>query len=243
MNCTEFTIRRQYDISCKLFEPETVQQVIIGVHGFAGDKDSSMLKMLAEACAPAGVALLCFDFPAHGKSPVAEDMLTAEHCKQDLLSVCRYAESRYPQAEKGIFATSFGGYISLLCADQLPDYRYILRAPAVTMPRLLLETVLKITAAEFAQKGSILCGFERPIRLPYAFYQELLLQEDLLQKPIQQKLLLIHGDCDDVVPLTDILQFQAAHPDLHLHIIEGADHRFKKPGQLQKIVSIATDFL
>ncbi|MBQ7415996.1 MAG: hypothetical protein IJW14_03040 [Oscillospiraceae bacterium] len=65
-----------------------------------------MLEKLALAC-DNGVALLCFYFPAHGASPVAEDKLTVENCKEDLLAVAQYVRERYPDAEKSIFATSF----------------------------------------------------------------------------------------------------------------------------------------
>ena len=245
MEIKHFLICREYGIPCKLFLPwgREVAHITIGVHGFAGDKESSMLEKLAHRCTAEGGALLCFDFPAHGASPVQADMLTVENCKQDLLAVASYAQQHYPHAPKSIFATSFGGYISLLCCHQLPQYRIFLRAPAVTMPSILLDNVLKTTDEAFRSAGVIRCGFERPIELPYSFYCQLREEADLLTKPCPNPIAIVHGDRDDIVPPSVILTFVRNHPQAKLHIIENADHRFKKPGQIEKITQLAGDFL
>lgn len=98
MHIRYFSIQRAYEIKCKIFLPEdqNVKSLIVGVHGFAGDKESSMLEQLAQECSINETALICFDFPAHGESPVQEDMLTIENCKNDLLDVLSHAKSLYP---------------------------------------------------------------------------------------------------------------------------------------------------
>lgn len=202
-----------------------------------------MLEKLAAAVCQQGGALLCFDFPAHGESPVGEEMLSVANCKEDLCAVAAYASVQYPDARKSVFATSFGGYITLLCAQRLGNIPLILRAPAVTMPKVLLENVLQITAEEFKNSGAVTCGFERPIQLPYAFYEDLLSQPKLLEERVLSPMLLIHGDQDDVVPLADVQAFGALQNNLDFQIIPGADHRFKNPGELEKIVSLTQRFL
>lgn len=243
MKVQRFSLERQYEIKCKLFAPDEgeVTHLIVGVHGFAGDKESSMLETLAFACRD--TALICFDFPAHGDSPVGEECLTVENCQQDLLTVIDYATKQYPRAKKSIFATSFGGYITLLSADWLQGFSLVLRAPAVTMPKLLTETVLKISPEQFREAGTVRCGFERPIDLPCAFYEELLRRGDVCQKQIAPPTLVIHGDCDDIVPLEDIQAFMAAQPNARLQIIPGADHRFKNSGETEAIIGYTKDFL
>ena len=245
MNVQFFSLLRAYEIKCKLFTPDTpqVDHLVLGVHGFAGDRESSMLEKLATQCTSEGGALLCFDFPAHGHSPVKEDMLTAHNCKQDLLAVFRHGEQLYPNAKKSVFATSFGGYITLLCAHELPACPLILRAPAVTMPNLLLKNVLRTTEEHFRQVGVIRCGFERPIHLPFSALEDLREQEDLMAKVLDRQALIIHGDRDDIVPIEDIRQFVSCHHTATLEIIPGADHRFKKPGEMEQILSLTAGFL
>ncbi len=260
MKTIYFGLLREYEISCKAFLPESndVKRVIVGVHGFAGDKESSMLEKLAELCVPDGAALICFDFPAHGKSSACEEKLTVANCEADLLFVAEYVREKYPAAPKSIFATSFGGYITLLSAGKLEDFSFVLRAPAVSMPRLLLKTVLKIDLQTFREKKTVTCGFERPIELPFSFYEELQTREDLLgenrpgcaldrdfefcSKPFAQSILIIHGDADDVVPLSHIKRFAGLHPEIKIVLMEGADHRFKKEGQIELAAEYAKDF-
>lgn len=232
-----FEIEREYPIKCKIFFPShaSIKKVVLGVHGFAGDKESSMLSELARAIAPLGGALVCFDFPAHGESSADESKLTVENCINDVLSLAQWIGDTYPSAEKYIFATSFGGYISLLASDKLENYKMILRAPAVTMPRVLLETVLKITPEEFECHKVIECGFERKIQLPYSFYENLT-RYDPFAKEYGNDILVIHGGKDDVVPLTDVESFVKNRENIKLFVIKDADHRFKKKGEIELIV-------
>lgn len=243
MKITKFSLFRDYEIKCKLFEPcGEIKAVIVGVHGFAGDKESSMLSRLAES-AKKSTALLCFDFPSHGESPVNEEKLTSKNCKADLLFVCDYVREKFPNAEKAVFATSFGGYITLLCCARLADFSIVLRAPAVTMPAILLENVLKISEEEFKKRGTILCGFERKMALPYSFYSDMEEEEKLLKKRFDRQMLIIHGDCDDIVPPSVIYEFAKSNGGVMLRIIEGADHRFKRRGEMKKIISYTLDYL
>ena len=101
-----FSLKRAYEIPCKLYAPADgiIENIILGVHGFAGDKDSSMLEKLAEYACAKNTALICFDFPAHGNSPVNEEMLTVENCKKDFCALVEYVRNHYPHAKKYVFA-------------------------------------------------------------------------------------------------------------------------------------------
>jgi len=245
VHITYFSIQKSYEIKCKMYLPENrdINNIIVGVHGFAGDKESSMLEKLALSCSASNTGVVCFDLPAHGKSPVQEDMLTIENCKNDLFDVLSYIESLYPHVSISIFATSFGGYITLLCADKLEEFPLVLRAPAVSMRKVLLENVLRISASKFKEMGFMECGFERQMQLPYRFYEDLLQQRTILNSEFRQKILVLHGERDDIVPLYDILDFCEKQKNIKVKIIQGADHRFKNEGEMDKIIQATKDFL
>ena len=58
-----FEIKRDYPIKHKSFFLENdVRIFILGVHGFAEDKESSILSELAKALSSEGVSVICFDF-------------------------------------------------------------------------------------------------------------------------------------------------------------------------------------
>ena len=54
--------------------------------------------------------------------------------------------------------------------------------------------------------------------------------------------LIIQGDLDDVVDPRDSEAF-AARNGLRLHVVTGADHRCKKTGNLEEILSVTVPFL
>ncbi len=232
----------RYPISCKLYRSEKAAEgIILGVHGFAGDKESSALYALADAATHKGVELLCFDLPAHGGSETTEADFTVRNCLNDILYMADVCREEYPNAKKYLFATSFGGYLTLLCCTELQDFRIVLRAPAVTMPEHILTDLLKTTPEEFRRRGRIECGFERKIELPWQFYEELQccrIQDCSCVEPV----LVIHGDADDVVPHNDILDFCKEHPNTKLCVIHGADHRFKKSGEIERVICAAMEY-
>lgn len=238
---TEFHIStNDYNIPCKLFEPtNNVEFVVIGVHGFAGDKDSSILAGLANSLCKRNGALICFDFPAHGKSEAEDNYLRVNNCKRDLLQVVAHASNLYPNKKYGIFATSFGGYITLLCADKLKNYRKVLRAPAVTMADSFIEKIIPISKKEFLENGSAICGFERKMFVSSEFYA------DLLENPIKipdEPLMIIHGTKDDIIPYKAVLKLTEEYTNITLISVNGADHRFKRLGDISLIINSSLEW-
>lgn len=240
-----FTLEgERYPIPCKLYsgaDPADVKHVILGVHGFCGDMESSALTMLATAMAPHGGAVLCFDFPAHGSSPVEGDAFTLENCKSDLLTVAAHIRRTYPRSDYGLFATSFGGYMALLCADALPDFRMALRAPAVPFGEVLLQNVLRISREEFSGAGRVACGFERKMDVSFGAYRAFA-ENDLRFRVYRRPLLVFHGTKDDVVPYEQIEAFCDRQPDARLVTVPGGDHRFKRPGDMEGVLAEAVAY-
>ena len=165
-----------------------------------------------------------------------------ENCIKDLLAVAGWIGDTYPPADKYLFATSFGGYIALLASDGLAGYRMILRAPAVTMPQVLLRSVLKITPEEFERRKCVPCGFERKMQLPYSFYRDLL-RYDPFCKEYDRDILVIQGNRDDVVPPEDVRAFVQNREHVRLFLLENADHRFKNEGEIGRIVQETVKFM
>lgn len=232
----------RYPISCKSYVAESRPSgIILGVHGFAGDKESSALRALAAASTEKGISLICFDFPAHGASEVQADELTVKNCMDDLCVLADLCRREHPNEKKYLFATSFGGYIALLCSQKLTDFNIVLRAPAVTMPEHILTDLLCTTPERYKQIGAMICGFEREINLPYRFYEEL--QEHRLSDCIcDNPMLMIHGDKDDVVPYQDVIAFCSAHKNVELRVMQGADHRFKKSGEIDRVIELTLSY-
>ena len=232
----------RYPISCKSYVSEfQANGIILGVHGFAGDKESSALKSLAKVSGERGTSLICFDFPAHGASEASDDMLSVKNCIDDLLLMAELCRKEHPNERKFLFATSFGGYIALLCGNKLKDFSIVLRAPAVTMAEHILTDLLNTTPEAFKKAGTIIYGFDRKICLPFSFYEELQ-KYRIADCVCDNPMLIIHGDIDDVVPYHDIIDFCSCHKNAVLRTVHGADHRFKKAGEIKQVIESAISY-
>ena len=238
MKVTNFELdNKSYKIPVKEFEPESEAELaVIGVHGFAGDKESSVLKRLGEALCERSGALVCFDFPAHGTSSADDSMLRVENCKNDLMTVVDYVKSKYKNAKYAVFATSFGGYITLQCSDMLDDFKLLLRAPAVTMADAFINKIIPVSLDEFREKRQALCGFERLMYVPYDFYDDLATRAVPTPK---NETMIIHGTLDDLIEYDAVKKFAESAENIKLISVEGADHRFKRKGDLDAIIDNA----
>ena len=216
----------RYPIACKLCVPDgEVRGAILSAHGFASSKDSATQKAVVRAGTRHGLSVLCFDFPAHGESEVGEDRLTVENCRQDLLVLADFLRLLHPNVPRYLFASSFGGYTALLCEDLLPDFRMVLRAPAVTMGEHVLLDLLQTTEEAFRQRRTIPFGSGRVLHVPFRFYEQLR-NRTVTDRTFDQPFLIVQGDKDEVVPYEDVVRFCSAHPTAQLRVLPGAGHAF-----------------
>lgn len=233
-------------IPCKIYEPEfsEVDQVIIGVHGFGGDKESSVLKAVAEEMFFYRTALIAFDFPAHGESPVTSRDLTLDNCQGVLLAVAARVKELFPGVSKfGIFATSFGAYTTLLAIDGLKEelgrFKLVLRCPAVRMNKTFLK-IARTDDAGLKKKGRIICGYERKMELGYSFFEQL--QANNAVADHDMPMMILQGDQDELVDVEDVEFFRLLNSKASLVMIPGATHRFNHEGDLDMIVDLARDW-
>ena len=207
------------------------KEILLCLHGFAGDKHSSVIAAVADAVKGDGIGAVTFDWPAHGKSRAADAALTVQNCLEDLNTV--YAAVCRRGLPVSCFATSFGGYLVLKYITERDDpFRKIaLRCPAVDMYGVLTNSIMKSDDADRLMKGKdVQAGFDRKITVTRAFLDELktndLRKRDFLEE--SERILIIHGTSDEVVPFEDSRAF-AEDNLIEFIAVEMADHRFQNP--------------
>ena len=235
-------IRNVYSIKVKTFEPDVpIKGYILALHGFCGDMESSVIKALAKRMTPHGFAVVAFNFPGHGTSE-ADEYFSLYNCRQDMMEVIKYANNLYEVFyPTDVFATSFGGYVTLLNNDNLPSSTaLVLRAPAINMKASFEKFTDDMDA--FRRNGLQEMGFDRKLNVPYSFYEELVsndIHDKEFEAALQGEVLIIHGDKDDIVLPDDMQMFYWNNPMIKLEVIEGADHRFKGNGHLKNLLDMA----
>lgn len=246
MERTAIAYHGMMQIPCKIYEPDfsDVDQVIIGVHGFGGSKDSSVLSAVAEEMFFYRTATVTFDFPGHGESTIPGRDLTLRGCLESLLAVADYARELYPRVEKFcVFASSFGAYVSLLAMDDLTEklgrVKLVLRAPAVRMNKTFLK-VARIDEESLLKKGRVVCGYERKMEIPYSFYEDLLKNNCVAD--YDMPMMILKAELDDLVEAEDVEFFRLLNSRSCLVTIPGAGHRFDHQGELDMIVDLTRDW-
>lgn len=233
----------QYEIP--VLDSTNIKQgsVIICLHGFAGSKKSSVIGRLTSVMAESGVGVLTFDWPAHGENRAADNALTVANCLNDLDLLVKKLKREHKDVS--CFATSFGGYIAILYGKSHPDafYRTILRSPAIRMGRVFRNFVSDEEFARMEQGELLPFGSERKMFLGIEFYQDLV-KNDAFYIPVSnpENVRIIQGDKDDVVFPDDTRLF-AQKNGIRVEWFEGADHRYKNAGEIDRVVDIARNFI
>ena len=237
----------ELQIPCILNEPEhcSVRRCIIGVHGFCDSKESRILEDIAEEMGLFGAVTLRFDFPAHGDSTVTDWELSLEGCQKTLEAVVRWAKRAYPYVDMGIFASGFGAFVTLVALDELrqiqENLKLVLQTPDLSMAHTLLNMV-NMTEEAFHKVGRVVVGStaKRAVEVPYSFYEEL--QGQMVYYNHDMPMLLLHGERDDLIPLSYLEPFRRFNPQSKLVAIPGADHQFRGEGQWDMVVDLTRDW-
>lgn len=238
--------KNNYKIPIKEFKPNKIEKVIIASHGFGGDKESSAIELLAQKLINENIMVIAFDFPAHGESPAKGEEYLVENCINDLISVEEYVEKNYPGKPIGIFATSFGAYVTLLKINKYTNnyFSIVLRAPAICMDEIFENSIMREDISAYKDRGYTVLGYEKEMRVPYKYYEELKNNKLFEIYNKNEELLIIQGTEDDMAPIDDSIRFiQEKNPKGKIEKIVGADHRMKKEGELEKAINIAVKYI
>lgn len=233
-------------IPCKIYEPDfsDVDQVLIGVHGFSGDKESTLLQAVTEEMFFYRTAMITFDFPGHGESPMLPQDMTLRSCRDSLTAAAEYARELFPQVEKfGIFASGFGAYVSLLEMDALREklgsVKVVFRSPSVRMSDSFL-IMSRHSEEDFMKKGRVDCGYGRRMEVPYSFYEDL--RSHNAMADYDMPIMVLHGGLDDVVRMEDIEYFRLLNSKSRLVILPDASHRLDRDSDMDMIVDLTRDW-
>lgn len=232
-------------IACKLSEPVgPVRRVVLGVHGLGGSTNDEIQAGLAEEMPLFGSAVLRFDFPSHGDSPVTDKDLNLKSCIDSLLAVARFVREQYPEVEDlCIFATGFGAYVTLIALEELLELpgrvKLVVQTPSVRMHDTLLS-MLDLSPQAFYLVERMTIPVQRPFDVTYRFYEELLDHVALTNHPIP--MLILHGEADDYIRMSDIQQFRRINEQSKLVIIPGTSHRFLEEGAWDMVLDLTRDW-
>lgn len=232
-------------------------------HGFQSSKSAPTPLSVAEALSEAGISSIRFDFPAHGNSSLDGDHLRIDECLDHLAEAERIVHEALPDAEICYFSSSYGAYLNLLylATRHHSGTRSFLRCTAVDMAGIMNAWInpddhKKIEVADFSpaeawaqmQKDGFITFADdlgRPLKVTKEFIEDLNknnLSDIYKEKQLSEKIVMIHGDEDEVAPYEGAKSF-AEDNGIKLITVKGADHRFLVPeGAMDRVIEEAIRF-
>ncbi len=237
------------NLHTKIYYPEqAINQIIIGIHGFGGDKESSVLIKMAESLKSTNIALLTYDLPCHGENENNKS-LSLKDCLNSVKEVYEYVKSNYAGIPISFFATSFGGYLLLnfLQENEINLNKIILRAPAIKMAKVIKDVILPEHGFSVSDLNTnpVNVGYEKECFIDARFVEEL--QEYDLNKNYNKNYFLnvLQGKKDTTVNPADNEEFFNAKciNNYKIYYFEEADHRFKGAGEIERIIEITKQIL
>ncbi|SPJ14121.1 conserved hypothetical protein [Syntrophobacter sp. SbD2] len=201
------------DLSAVVHLPaELPAPVIVCSHGLLSAKESPKFITIGETMSEAGFCALRFDFSGCGDSPPRHTMSLVEARMCDLKAAMSFVlKQPWSDGRIGLLGSSLGGFLSLLAANERPE--------------LIRATVC--WAAPFDISG-IHPDAEQLEELRTIFPDGLSLGSptnlDAMSKA--GRVLLIHGQLDEVVPWKDSVRiYERLNDPRKLLLMRTADHR------------------
>lgn len=220
--------------------------IVILCHGFATDKESYTNSTLEMVLNGSGIATLRFDFFGHGESDGEFEKITLSQGVMDIVAAYEYLRS-LGYEKIALVGSSFGGAAAILASVQLPDiFALALKCPVSDYEELEIERKGEAGLKEWRETG-----FEeyesdngKSHRVNYSFYEDLKNNNGLdMASEILTPTLIVHGDADEDVPVSQSIRLSQKIEDCNLEIFPGADHRFSNEDDFKKMIQLIAEFI
>ena len=244
INMKEFYINSDgIRLHAKLDRPDDTSKgpLCILVHGFTGHMEEEHIITVQKAMNEAGVSVLRAEMYGHGKSDGEFREHTLYKWVTNALAVVGYAKKLGFVTELYMCGHSQGGLLTMLtgamCAD---DFKAIVPlSPAWMIPENAREGIVLGNKFDSEHIPEKLASESWEISGDYIRTAQTIHAEESIAR-FKKKVLIVHGDEDDIVPFSYAEKAAELYNDAELAAIHGADHCFT--GHLDELADIISSF-
>lgn len=230
----------------KVFDPKVDKcPMAIIMHGFMSNKGMHPTPLLTKSLAEVGIASICFDFNAHGKSEGKFVDMTIANEIADAKAVLEYVRNLEYVTEVGFIGHSQGGVIAGMLAGELEGSPLKPKCVALLAP----AAVLKDDAIAGRCMGSKYDASNPPEFVNVMFHKlgrKFILEAQKL--PIYEtsckftgNVCIIQGKNDKIVPYTYAERYHANYKNSTLHMLDGENHFLRNDKAL--VTNIVVKFI
>ncbi len=218
-------------LAAVLHRPEGSQSElgVVVAHGMLSSKESDKHRQLCSRMSNLGILALRFDFRGRGSSEGDPADLTLSNEIDDLQSAAGTL-GELGVRRFGVIGSSLGGTVALLAAPHLSGLQALL---TIASPAHLPDEPRPEWGIPEHQP------YQDRVRLgPGTYLLKRFFTDNRRHDPVATAATIrcpwriIHGECDEVVPVADAHDLAAANPAADLLLHPAADHRFSGSGQL-----------
>ena len=220
----------------------TPETGVVIAHGMLSSKDSDKHRKLCEALAEQGHLALRFDFSGRGESKSVDTELSFTSDLDDLRRALGFLR-KHGASRLGLVGSSMGGAASIHVAPMEPDVVAVVTAAA---PAYLHNRPSPNWTATWIEKIRQLERFEAQPGLFVSpnLFEDLAQYDSLVAaEQIRVPWLILHGQFDELIPITDAEALAAANPAARLEVHPESDHRFSRQEWRDWMVERAAQFL
>jgi len=203
----------EINLSVAVHLPDKVPApVIVCSHGLLSSKESPKFIAIGEQMSKAGFCVLRFDFSGCGNSLPRRALSLVEARKSDLAAAMGFAlEQPWSDGRIGLLGSSFGGFLSLLAANERPE--------------LIRATVSWAAPFDISKIHPDREHFE-DLRTIAPDRFSLGSPKDLSALGEAARVLVIHGQLDEIVPWSDSVRiYERLNDPKRLMLMRTADHQ------------------
>jgi dienelactone hydrolase len=215
---------------------------VILCHGMESNKESGKIVALARSLSERGMPALRFDFACANEKTGKFEEITYSAEADDLRAAFDFLQRR-GDGKIGIFGSSMGGTVAVLFAARETRVAALVTLAAPVHPEKITEKLLTPGAVEEWREKGYVIYHGRKIN---ATMLEDLRTIDVAKAATQVmcSTLVIHGDCDETVPVEEARELFSLLPgEKKLSIVAGADHRLSDPRHIEAALNDTVEWL
>lgn len=229
-----------------LSEPQRgeTSPLVILAHGFSSHKNTTNFVKIAELLNRKKIATLRIDLYAHGESEGEFERITISKAVDDILQAIAYVKEK-GYTKIGLIGSSFGGIASIIAASKTPDLKFLaLKSPVSDYGAVMRLRMSEPQIKDWQKQGyTYLHDAGKRLKVNYTFFQDFQKNRAyLVASKIKIPTLIIHGDVDSEVPLSQSKRLVQLIPHAKLHIVNGADHRYQGEGEIEECINKIVNF-
>ena len=216
--------------------------LVVLCHGRSSSKESRTYLRLEQGLNNLDIATFRFDFFGHGESDGAFEDITVSEFVDDILSAIAYVRTNGYQ-RVALAGSSMGGLAILIAAARSPDLLAIaLKSPVSDFEEVELLRLGEQGLRRWKKQGY--AGYRTVGRISYAFYRDLEQNNGYeAARMIRIPTLIVHGDADRDVPVTQSQKTARLIQYCKLEVIKGVDHHYQRKKDFDRMAELMVNFI